>query len=249
MTPIALAVVIAVAFFAGAGLQRIAGLGMGLVVAPVLTLVLGPAVGVSLSNAGAIVTATFVLMSLRKDIDWGAFARLAPLLVVGSISGAFVVLKASAAWLEVLIGVLILLALASTLMASGRIHVHGRLPAVAAGAAGGFMNATAGVGGPAMTIYAVATRWNQTAFAATLQPVFLLTNATALLAKGLFGAVPSDSGLAWWMWIVALAAIASGVGLGGYASRWVPTAAARRTAITIAAVGGLVTLWRGLSSV
>lgn len=244
-----LAVVIAVAFLVGAGLQRIAGLGMGLVVAPVLTLVLGPAVGVSLSNAGAIVTATFVLASLRHDVDWRAFARLAPLLVLGSVSGAYVVLRVSAAWLEVLIGVLILLALVSTLMASGRLHVRGRLPAMAAGTAGGFMNATAGVGGPAMTIYAVATRWNQTSFAATLQPVFLLTNSTALLAKGLVGAVPTDTGLAWWMWMVALAAIASGVVLGGYASRWVPTGAARKAAITIAAVGGLVTLWRGLSGV
>ncbi len=244
-----LAVVIAVAFLVGAGLQRIAGLGMGLVVAPVLTLVLGPAVGVSLSNAGAIVTATFVLASLRHDVDWRAFARLAPLLVLGSVSGAYVVLRVSAAWLEVIIGVLILLALVSTLMASDRLHVRGRLPAMAAGTAGGFMNATAGVGGPAMTIYAVATRWNQTSFAATLQPVFLLTNSTALLAKGLVGAVPTDTGLAWWMWMVALAAIASGVVLGGYASRWVPTGAARKAAITIAAVGGLVTLWRGLSGV
>ncbi len=222
---------------------------MGLVVAPVLTLVLGPAVGVSLSNAGAIVTATFVLASLRKDIDWKAFARLAPLLVVGSIIGAFVVLRVSAAWLEVLIGVLILLALASILLTSGRIHVRGRLPAAATGIAVGFMNATAGVGGPAMTTYAVATRWNQTSFAATLQPVFLLTNSTALLAKGIVGAVPTDTGLAWWTWLVALAAIASGVVLGGYASRWVSTRAARKAAITIAAVGGLVTLWRGLSGV
>jgi len=244
-----LAAVIAAAFVAGAGLQRIAGLGMGLVVAPVLTLVLGPALGVSLSNAGAIVTATFVLTSMRKDIDWRAFARLAPLLVVGSLGGALVVLRASAAWLEVFIGVLILLALASTLMASGRIHVRGRLPAIGAGIAGGFMNATAGVAGPAMTIYAVATRWNHTSFAATLQPVFLLTNATALGAKAFLGAVPSDTGLSWWMWLVALVAIAAGVVLGGYASRWVPTRAARRVAITIAAVGGIVTLWRGLSGV
>lgn len=244
-----LAVVIAVVFLVGAGLQRIAGLGMGLVVAPVLTVVLGPAVGVSLSNAGAIVTATFVLASLRQDIDWKAFARLAPLLILGSLSGAFVVLRVSAAWLEVLIGVLILLALASIFMARDRIHVRGRLPAVAAGVAGGFMNATAGVAGPAMTIYAVATRWNQTSFAATLQPVFLLTNATALLAKGIVGAVPRDTGLAWWMWLIALTAIVSGVVLGGYVSRWVPTGAARRAAITIAAVGGGVTLWRGLSGV
>lgn len=244
-----LAVVIAVAFLMGAGLQRIAGLGMGLVVAPVLTLALGPAVGVSLSNAGAVATATFVLASLRKDIDWRAFARLAPLLVLGSISGAFVVLRMSAAWLEVLIGMVILLALASTLMASGRIHVRGRLPAMAAGIASGFMNATAGVGAPAMTIYAVATRWKQTSFAATLQPVFLLINSTALVAKGTVGALPADTGLAWWMWLVALAAIASGVVLGGYASRWVPTDAARNAAITIAAVGGLVTLGRGLSGV
>lgn len=249
MTPVVLAGVIALAFLLGSGLQRISGLGTGLVVAPVLTLVLGPAVGVSLSNAGAIVTAIFVLTSLRSDIDWKAFARLAPLLVVGSVSGAFVVLRMSSAWLEVLIGTLILLALVSTLVVKGRVHLRGRLPAVVAGIVGGFMNATAGVAGPAMTIYAVATRWNQASFAATLQPVFLLTNATALVAKASLGAVPSDTGLAWWMWGVAVAAIAGGVLIGGYISRWVPTVAARRTAITIATLGGIVTLVRGLLSV
>ncbi len=239
-------IAIVAAFIVGAGLQRIAGLGVGLVVAPALTLVLGPALGVTLSNAGAVATTLLVLRATRRDVDWATFARLAPLIIVGSVAGSFVVLQMSTAWLEVLIGTLILLALLTTLAASGRVHLRGAGVAAIAGVAGGFMNATAGVAGPAMTTYAVATRWDQRSFAATLQPVLLLANLAALIGKSAVGVLPNDGALPWWIWVVVASAVAAGVLLGSVLSRWITTAGARRAAVTIAALGGLVTLGRGL---
>ncbi|MGC1207545.1 MAG: sulfite exporter TauE/SafE family protein [Ornithinimicrobium sp.] len=242
-------VVVVLAFIFGAGLQRIAGLGLGLVVAPIMTLTLGPAVGVTLSNAGAVATTILVFAATRRDVDWRTFFRLAPLIMIGSFGGALVVLRMDAAWLEVLIGSLVLLALGLIGVASGKIHLRGRMVAWVAGAAGGFMNATAGVAGPAMTIYALATRWDQKSFAATVQPVLLLANLSALVGKSAVGALPSDSTLPWWIWFVVAAAVAVGVPAGGYLSRWVSTSTARRLAVTIAALGGAVTLARGLLSV
>ncbi len=240
---------ITAAFLLGAGLQRIAGLGMGLVAAPLLTLLLGPSVGVTLSNVGAVATTLMVLSALRGDVDWRAFARLAPLIVLGSIAGAAVIVRTSAAWLEVLIGTFILITLVLTLAAGGRLHLRGRAVAAVAGVAGGFMNATAGVAAPAMTVYAVATRWQQASFAATLQPILLLANLGALVSKGLLGAIPADIGLPWWIWAVVVGAVAAGVWLGGQLSRWVKPTLARRAAITIAGLGGVVTLVRGLFGV
>lgn len=245
-TPVLLAIVVLLAV--GAGLQRIAGFGLGLVVAPMLTLLLGPAIGVTVSNAGAIATTVLVLGALRSDVDWRAFLRLAPLIVLGSAVGAVVVLRASPAWLEVLVGALILIALALTLGVANRIHVRGRLAAMTIGVVAGFVNTTAGVAGSPMTAYAVATRWAQRSFAATLQPILLLANASALVGKSAVGAIPDDVGLSWWMWLLALGAVMLGVLAGGYLGRWVSAAAGRRVSITIAALGGLLTLVRGLSA-
>ena len=197
-----LVAVIVAAFCFGAGLQRIAGLGMGLVVAPLLTLVLGPAVGVTLSNAGAVVTTLLVFVATRRDVDWRTVSRLAPLVGLGSVGGAVVVLRMDAAWLEVLIGSLVLVSLGLIGVTQGRIDIQGRGVAAIAGAAGGFMNATAGVGAPALTIYAVATRWGQKSFAATAQPVLLLANLSSLLAKYAVGALPPGSATSWWVYLV-----------------------------------------------
>jgi uncharacterized membrane protein YfcA len=245
-TPVLLAIVILLAV--GAGLQRIAGFGLGLVVAPMLTLLLGPAIGVTVSNAGAIATTVLVLGALRSDVDWRAFLRLAPLIVVGSAVGAVVVLRASPAWLEVLVGALILIALALTLGVAKHIHVRGRLAAMTIGVVGGFVNTTAGVAGSPLTAYAVATRWAQRSFAATLQPILLLANASALVGKSVVGAIPDDVGLSWWMWLLSLGAVVVGVLAGGYLARWVSASTGRRVSITIAALGGLLTLVRGLSA-
>lgn len=245
--PVLVAIVAVFAF--GAGLQRIAGLGLGLVVAPILTLLLGPATGVTLSNAGAVLTTVLVLGALRHDVDWRKFRGIAPLIVVGSVFGAVAVRLLSPAWLEILIGVSILLALALTLAAEGRVHLRGRGVAMVAGSVGGFMNATAGVAGPAMAIYAVATRWEQRSFAATLQPILLTANLTALLGKAALGSVPLSELSQWPVWVALGCAVPAGVVLGGYLKRWVDNRRGRLVAIVIAALGGLVTLVRGLLAI
>lgn len=75
----------------GACLHRVAGLGLGMVVAPVLTITMGPVAGVTVSNGAAIVTSLLVLAAMRAHVDWGRFARLVPLIIVGSLLGALAV--------------------------------------------------------------------------------------------------------------------------------------------------------------
>ncbi|MGI8948214.1 MAG: TSUP family transporter [Ornithinimicrobium sp.] len=241
------ALAIAAALIAGSALQRIAGMGFGLVVAPVLTVVLGATTGVMISNAGAVLNAALIWIALRSDVDWRRFVRIAPLLLLGSVLGALTIQAISSAWLDVLVGGTVLLALAWTLLVGARVGAHGTPPALAAGTVGGFMNTTAGVAAPALTVYAVATDWQQRSFAATLQPIFLVANLSALIAKASLGAIPLSVGLPWWVWLVVLVAVPAGVGAGGLAARWVSGRAARHTAITVALLGGAVTLLRGLS--
>lgn len=240
---------VVIAFVVGAGLQRIAGMGMGMVAAPTLSLLVGPVAGVTMSNAGAVVTAVLVLAAMRAHVDWSRFVGLAPLIVVGSVIGAFLVREVDPAWLDIVLGGSVLLALAVTLGLQRDLRVRGRGPAVTAGLLAGLMNTTSGVGGPVLAVYAVATRWDQRSFAATLQPVFLLANGVSIASKFTVGATPAPGLLPWWIWPVIALAVLLGVGLAGLAAGRVLPAQARGLAIAIAVTGALLAVVRGLLSV
>lgn len=244
---IALVVLVSVAL--GAGLQRVAGMGLGMVAAPTLSLVLGPVAGVSVSNLAAAVTALVLGLLLRDDIDWRRFRALAPLLVLGSLAGAWVVRVADTAVLDVVLGAGVLVAIAAALGMQRHLNATGRLPALTSGALAGFMNTTTGVAAPAMTVYAVASRWEHRSFAATLQPVFLLANTTSLLTKALVGATPSPDVVPWWGWLVAVAGVPLGIAVGTVLARRTSLRTARAAALAVATTGAVVALVRGLAGV
>lgn len=230
----------------GAALQRVAGMGLGLVAAPILSLALGPLAGVTMSNVAASATACVLLVLLRRDVDWQRFWRVAPLLLVGSAVGAWVVGVVDTAVLDVVLGISVLVAIAGALGLQRHLNATGRLPALTSGAVAGFMNTTAGVAAPAMTVYAVASRWDQRSMAATLQPVFLLANLASIATKAVAGATPSAELVPWWGWLVAVAGVPVGIAVGTVLARRVSLRAARSAAITVAMAGGAVALVRGL---
>lgn len=231
----------------GACLHRVAGLGLGMVVAPVLTLLMGPVAGVTVSNGAAIVTSLLVLSAMRAHVDWRRFWRLVPLIVVGSLVGALAVDRADTAWLDILVGASVLLAiLATLLLRRHRAGVDGPVKGVTVGLAAGFMNTTCGVAAPALTAYALATGWEHRRFAATLQPILITANLTSLLTKGAVGAVPTSGSLTWWIWPLAAAGVCVGVGLGSAVARVVSVRTAARVTVAVSAAGAAAALARGL---
>ncbi|MFX0537827.1 TSUP family transporter [Ornithinimicrobium sp. Y1847] len=245
---VGVAVVVVVAVLLGTALQRVAGMGLGLVAAPLLSIVLGPLAGVTMSNVAAATAAVALMIILRADIDWHRFAGVAPLLIVGSAVGAWVVRVVDTGVLDVVLGASVLIAIAAALGLQRHLNVTGRLPAVTSGAVAGFMNTTAGVAAPAMTVYAVASRWDQRSMAATLQPVFLLANLASILTKAIAGATPAPGVVPWWGWVVAVAGVPLGIALGTVLARRVDLSTARTVAIVVATAGGVVALIRGLVS-
>ena len=235
-----------VAVVLGAGLQRVAGMGLGLVAAPVLTVFLGASVGVLVSNVAAIVTALLILRALRDRVDWRRVVTILPLMLVGSVLGALTVREADTAWLDVIVGGSVLVALAASALLRRRVRIKGRAVAVATGLAAGFMNTTSGVAAPAWTAYALATRWDHRSFAATLQPLLVVMNTMSVVTKLGLGAIPAGSAPAWWVWPVLLVAVLAGVALGAVLARRIPTRIASRTALTVAIAGAATALTRGL---
>lgn len=241
---------IALGFIAlGATLQRVSGMGVGMIAAPTLSVLLGPIAGVTLSNVAASVSALILFLMLRRHVDWPRFVRLAPLLIGGSFVGAWAVATLDHGWLEILLGTCILIAIAAALGLQKRFTLTGNGAVYGSGAVAGFMNTTAGVAGPALAVYAVAAKWEQRSWAATLQPIFLLANLTSIGTKALFGAaVPVDVHIPWTVWAAVLVAGPIGILIGTRLARRVDPGRARILALAIASAGGVLAVVRGVGA-
>lgn len=237
--PISIAL-LALAVFVGAATQRLTGLGFALVAAPMLVLVAGPYQGVLLSNALSLVTNVVLAVVLRRDID----VRRAVLLALPALAlvpvGAWVATRMSPAVLSVTIGGLVVAALLAVVGAPGLRVRAGRGAAISAGAASGFMNVTAGVGGPALSLYAIATRWHGAGFVASAQLYFALLNTGSLIAKG---GLPQLGAAAL---IACAGALVIGALSGHLLAPHVAPARVRQAIIVLAFAGAAATVVRGV---
>lgn len=235
----AAALLVVLPLLAGATVQRSTGLGLALVGAPFVVAILGPRDGVSFGNALQIVLCALVLSRTWRGTDGRAVALLLAGAAVGVPLGALLVLTVPEAPLLVVVGTLAALGVAlSVFPAAGRMLV-GTPGAIGAGAAAGFVNAAAGVGGPLVSAYALARRIPPERFVPTAQAVLLVVNAVALAAKGL-----PDLGAD--VWLAGLVAITVGSALGGPVARRLSPTLTRRLVLVIALLGALATVIRGL---
>ncbi len=234
-----------IAVVAGALAQRLAGLGFGLLVAPVLVVLLGPFDGVMIVNLCGAVSSLLILSRVWRHVEWKRYAGLAASALLGVVPGAWLASNVPAAALEIGIGVLLIIALSASQHLNRRsFHATGPVPMVSLGFSSGLMNAAAGVGGPAITAYAIATRWDQKGFGATLQPYFITTGLSSLLGKYLFsgGHLPA---LAGWQWLSILAGMVVGIAAGDLLSGRIRPALVRGIVIGIAYAGAVGTLAKG----
>lgn len=225
---------------AGALTQRVTGVGFALVCAPLLVIIAGPFEGVVLANLLSLTVNLVVFAVVWRDTEWRRGLLLAapalPLIPVG----AWVARTVAPGPLMVIIGLLVIVALSAVLLSARARVLRGTTGAVTAGAASGFMNVTAGVGGPAIVMYAVSTAWDHRRFVATFQFYSLFTNLASLVAKGGVGQIPPST------LVVALVALGLGLVGGEVLSRHVDHELARRFAIGLALAGAVFTVVKGV---
>ncbi|WP_350348652.1 sulfite exporter TauE/SafE family protein [Agromyces sp. G08B096] len=238
-------IAVAASVLTGAFAQRITGMGFALIASPILVVLLGPFDGVIVVNLCAVLSSLLILPRVRRDVEWRRFVWLVVPALVGSTAGVIVAARLPGPALQVGVGALVLVALTVTLAISRTsTPATGPAPAIVAGAASGLMNATAGVGGPALSVYAVASRWWQTGFAATAQPYFVAIGTAALVGKfAATGWAPPALDPGAWPWL--LAALVTGLLIGELLAPRVPHRAARVAVITIAYLGGAAALIDG----
>jgi uncharacterized membrane protein YfcA len=230
-------VVLAVA--AGALAQSVSGIGFALVCGPLLVAALGPTDGVSLAVAlSMLVNVAVLARSVRQ-----ASLRDALLLAVPAVLATPLLVRLLSRAPERLATVLAGAATVAGAVALGvglRWHrAGGRAGAVGAGLLSAAMNVVAGIGGPAVALYAANAGWPADAMRSTGQVYFLALNVVALAALGL----PEVSGA---LAAACVTALVAGLLAGGPVAARVPDRAARRTTLALAGLGGLVVLLRAV---
>ncbi|MER6300308.1 sulfite exporter TauE/SafE family protein [Kitasatospora sp. NPDC001539] len=228
------------AVLVGASVQRLAGMGFALVAAPVLVLMLGTDGGVTPADfaAGAI-SAVGLAGSWRHVRP----ATMLPLVLAAACTvpaGARVAARVPAPGLLIGIGLLVCAATLLVIRGVRAAALRGLGGAVIAGAASGFMNSAAGVGGPAMSLYAVNSGWTAREFVPNAQLYGVLVNALSPAAKGL-------PGLSAPVWGLVTAALAGGAPAGRAPAARVSERRARAVVLGLALTGGLTTLVKGVS--
>lgn len=238
--PIALTAAVIVVAAAGGFAQRASGLGFSMIAAPSLALAAGPRAGVALTNLLAMMVALAVLATSARRLDAARARVLIPAGLIGVIPGTVAFRLLPANWLQVTVGAVTGLGLASVFIARRLRASPGPATTATAGLASGFSSAVAGAGGPPLVIYAIATDWPQSQFAATGQIAYAIQGAAALSIKGI-PPVPLP-------WLgAAIAATLAGVAAAHLLTHRVNAAHARRAAVAIAAVATALTTIHGVA--
>lgn len=240
--------IIAFAIIVGSALQRISGTGISLVLSPILTVIIGPVGGVLITNIASVTCAAITMWALRKNVDWRAYALLLPFGLAGIFPGIFLIHRLDGGWIKILIGGFVLLSMATTFGFKNMPHLKGRAWMALAGVLGGFSNATSGMTGSVMVLYARLSDWPQRAFAATMQPFFFSLSSVSIIAKLAGGLGLPSQWPAWLIILICLCSIFCGEIIGNHLSVHTSPQTARNIALTVACLGAAIATVSGIVS-
>lgn len=239
-------VLVIAAVITGALAQRATGLGFAMISAPVLVLLLGAFDGVLLVNLCGAVAALLIMGRIWAHIDWRQFCLLTIPALVAVVPGTVISLVFTGPVLQIVVGAVLIVALSASLLVRHSFRPPPTTPsALISGAVSGLTNTTAGVGGPALSVHAVLTRWDQRAFAATIQPYFFVSGIAAFVVK--IATAPSGAlAYPWWLWVTIIAAILVGLAAGEWVGARISPQAGRIAVIVLAYGGAMVAVIDGI---
>ncbi|MFI6626372.1 TSUP family transporter [Streptomyces sp. NPDC050528] len=223
----------------GSSVQWLTGMGFALVAVPALVLLLGPAQGVVLANCAAGAISVVGLAGGWRQVRARAMVPLCAAAVCTVPAGAWMTRQLPPPVLLLVMGGLVTVAVLLVMRGARVAALRGTKGAVAAGAAGGFMNAAAGVGGPPISLYAVNAGWTVREFVPNAQFYGVVVNAFSVAANG----VPS---LRTPQWVAVVAAMVVGGVIGrGLAGR-IAEPRARVLVLSLALAGGVTAVGKGV---
>ena len=165
----------------GSLVQGVLGFGSGLICMAILPLIWEISYAVGVLNPLGLVLTILLTVKLRHHIQ---FKDTLPLLLAapfGVVCGLWVLQSWPDALMKALLGALLLLFVAYSLLKSDKIHTLHPSLGMVAGFIGGATGAAFGTAGPPALIYASAAGWERDRFRANLQLFFTLTCVLAFL--------------------------------------------------------------------
>lgn len=240
MTPLLL-VSVGLFVFLGATTQRVTGMGFALVASPFIVMVLGTPLGIQVVLVLGLITNLVMLIQVRADVEVRkALLLLAPA-AVGVIPGSLLSHHLAPPALSILVGTMVAVAILAV-VASERARVFRGTPGLmSAGFLSGFMNVTAGVGGPAVALYSLSTGWRHKNFVATTQLYGAGLNIVSIAGQGLPSWEPD-------LWLVVLPTLAVGLVLGTQLAKHVNQQSARVLVVAVSLTGALAAIIKGLAT-
>ena len=230
--------VIAAAVLLGSVVQSAVGLGVGLVAAPVTTL-LEPSLMPGALLMVALLMPCLTLVFDHHDIDWPGLNWSLPARVAGTVVGVWVVTTLSQRELGIAIGVMVLLAAAATWRAITVPVNRGTLSV--AGFTSGITGTATSIGGPPIAILYQHRPARE--IRTTMAVYFLIGAALSLVALFVSGDLDGDQ-------VVAAAELlpflAVGAVLGAFARRSLPAHVVRPAVLLVSSGSALVLLVRSL---
>lgn len=229
--------------------QRVSGVGFGMILAPFVVVMLGAHEGVMLANFLSVIAPVFMMVRVWQDIDWRIFWWLALPAIASMPAAAWVSVRSDPGLIYMAVGCIVIFGLMTSLWL-GRVNIHydGTLLRLGVGVGAGAGTVLAAVGAPATSIYAVISRWDVRAMVATLQPMWMLISAVSFGLKWSMdtGQLPQ---LPWWAWAASAPAILLGIVLGERIQRRVNDATVRGGVVVLAFIGALMALGMGIYEV
>ncbi|WP_327316822.1 sulfite exporter TauE/SafE family protein [Streptomyces sp. NBC_01235] len=223
----------------GSSVQWLTGMGFALVAVPALVLLLGPADGVVLANCAAGVISVVGLAGGWRRVRPAAMVPLCLAAACTVPAGTWLTRRLPEPALLLVMGALVTVAVLLVMRGARIPALRGTRGAVVAGAAGGFMNSAAGVGGPPVSLYAVNAGWTVREFVPNAQFYGVVVNAFSVAANG----VPR---LAAPQWAAVAVAMTVGALVGRALAGRLPEKRARLLVLGLALAGGVTAVGKGL---
>lgn len=231
--------VLALVLVLGATVQSLVGLGLGLVAAPVVTLL-----DTSLMPELMLVLATLLplltLVRSHADIDWPGLAWVLPARVPGTVVGVLLLATFSERALGIAVGTMVLLAVALSVRAV-RVPVR-RSTLLAAGVVSGATGTTTSIGGPPVALLYQHRAPSQ--IRSTLAVMFTVGAAMSLVGIWLGGTF--EARLVW-LALMLSPSLAVGAWAGARLHGLLPDQGVRLAVLAVCASSALALLVRSLA--
>ena len=222
----------------GAFVQSVVGLGLGLLVAPVVAMV-EPGLVPALPLWLALMISGSMLLGERRHVDWGALAWALPARVPGTVVGAWLVVTFSDQAIAVAIGVMVLVAVFVTL---GTVHVPVNPASLTvAGVVAGVSGTATSIGGPPIAL--LFQRREPEVVRSTLSVFFFLGVVVSLVGLAWSGSLTEAS---WHLGLLLAPLVAVGAYAGSAARDRVPRHGFRIGVLLVCAASALALLVQAL---